>query len=766
MLAERARPQEAGRVDKVAIAALGSWSLDPRVLGLLLLAGLVYFRGWRHLRNVLPRQFSSERLALFLLGLALLFVALESPLDAFSPLLLQAHMVQHLLLMMVVPPLLLLGQPLLPMLRGLPRPFVKEGIVPFLRWPALRNIADVVVRPWFAWVAYNLSAVAWHVPALYELTLRSPAWHNVEHACFFWSSVLFWWPVIQPWPSRARWSGWAMIPYLLAADIVNTAISASFVFADKILYPTYAAAPLGGVSPHIDQVAAGALMWVPGSIFYLVPAAILATRLIGGSPPAKGAQPLANLNRAATARERFGFVFHGLNSFLRWRYARTALQSATFIAAFAIVVDGFRGPQMAPMNLAGVLPWVHWRGLVVIALLAAGNLFCMACPFMLPRTAGRWFFKPTLRWPSFLRSKWLAAGLFLAYLWAYEAFSLWNSPAVTAWIVIGYFLAAFAIDGLFRGASFCKYICPLGQFNFVHSLLSPFEIRVRKQKTCHACQTFDCIRGNESHRGCELYLFQPKKAGNFDCTFCLDCIHACPHDNVALLPVIPGSTVIADPYRSSIGRFSNRPDLAALVLIVVFGAFANAFAMIQPFATLESRLSGFLNRPLLIALLVAASVAVIPACAVWLCAALSRRSTLPRRSMRKVAASFAFSLLPVGAGMWAAHLLYHLATGLLTIVPVVERVLHSVLHLSIQPDWGVSAQPFLPTWLAPVQMLFLDAGLLLTLYLAWRISKTRMNSAKPAAVFLPWGSLALTLYGIGIWIVLQPMQMRGMMTMG
>ena len=315
------------------------------------------------------------------------------------------------------------------------------------------------------------------------------------------------------------------------------------------------------------------------------------------------------------------------------------MQSVFFLAAAAVVIDGLSGPRMTPMNLAGVLPWVHWRGLVVLALLFAGNLFCMACPFMLPRTAARRWLHPVRRWPAFLRSKWLAVTLFLTYLWTYEAFSLWNSPAVTAWIVIGYFLAAFVVDGLFRGASFCKYVCPLGQFNFVHSLLSPLEIKVRKQTTCQSCRTFDCIRGNEKQRGCELYLFQPKKAGNFDCTFCLDCIQSCPHDNVALLPVVPGSTMLADPYRSSLGRLSGRLDLAALVLIVVFGAFANALAMIQPFAAFESRFAAMAGRPLLIAIFIAAGVVVIPAVAVWACAALSRRSTAPRQSMRAVAAS-------------------------------------------------------------------------------------------------------------------------------
>ena len=113
--------------------------------------------------------------------------------------------------------------------------------------------------------------------------------------------------------------------------------------------------------------------------------------------------------------------------------------------------------------------------------------------------------------------------------------------------------------------------------------------------------------------------------------------------------------------------------------------------------------------------------------------------------------------------MWAAHLLYHLATGFLTIVPVSERLLHSLLQFPIQPDWSLAAMPFLPHWLAPTQILLLDAGLLATLYLIWRIAKERMNRARPGGVFLPWGAFAFVLYGIGIWILLEPMQMRGMM---
>ncbi len=213
------------------------------------------------------------------------------------------------------------------------------------------------------------------------------------------------------------------------------------------------------------------------------------------------------------------------------------------VLAAAVVLDGLRGHQMAPMNMAGVLPWVHWRGFLVLALLIAGNWFCFACPFMLPREIGKRLFRGNRHWPPALRSKWLAVGLLVVYFWAYEAFSLWNSPWLTAWIIVAYFTSAFFVDGFFRGATFCKYVCPIGQFNFIGSLASPFEVKIKKESICQSCQSYDCIRGNQQQRGCELFLFQPKKASSLDCTFCLDCVHACPHDNVGIVPVLPTASL-------------------------------------------------------------------------------------------------------------------------------------------------------------------------------------------------------------------------------
>src|SRR5262245_58506766 len=134
-------------MQSVSQAILSSWSIDPKIALGLAAALVLYYRGWLILHRTLPQRFSVWRLLGFISGLITLWLAIASPLDAFSGLLLSAHMVQHLLLMSVTPPLILLAEPLLPLLRGLPRTFARDGVGPFLTWPALRDAANAITRP-------------------------------------------------------------------------------------------------------------------------------------------------------------------------------------------------------------------------------------------------------------------------------------------------------------------------------------------------------------------------------------------------------------------------------------------------------------------------------------------------------------------------------------------------------------------------------------------------------------------------------------------
>ncbi|MGA8159542.1 MAG: cytochrome c oxidase assembly protein [Acidobacteriaceae bacterium] len=272
-----------------ADALVTRWDIPWAVTAALAITALVYFRGWRQIRRTRPERFPKWRLAAFLGGILALFVAVASPLDTFSESLLFMHMGQHFVLMSVAPPLIVFGAPVVPMLRGLPRSVVRHVLRPLFRTGILPAIGGFLTRPKVAWLAFTVSYVGWHIPRAYEFALSSENWHNCEHACFFFTSLLFWWPVIEPWPFRPRWvrsrSGdqarWLLIPYLLLADVVNTALSASLCFSGKLLYPSYAAVPrLFGLSAMNDQIAAGAFMWVMGSMMYLIPGMIITVQLL------------------------------------------------------------------------------------------------------------------------------------------------------------------------------------------------------------------------------------------------------------------------------------------------------------------------------------------------------------------------------------------------------------------------------------------------------------------------------------------------------
>jgi cytochrome c oxidase assembly factor CtaG len=222
-----------------------------------------------------------ERLAAFLLGLATIWLAIGSPLDGFADALLSAHMVEHLLLMSFVPPLLLLGNPQVPLLRGLPRIVTVRLLGPLLRLKARRALGHFLTTPVVAWLVMNLIFLGWHVPSAYDFALEHECWHDFEHICFLGSSILFWWPLIRPWPTSARYPGWYMLPYLVGADIVNTALSAFLAFCDRPVYSYYLAQPNGfQISPMADQVTGAVIMWVVGSLVFLIPAVSITVSLL------------------------------------------------------------------------------------------------------------------------------------------------------------------------------------------------------------------------------------------------------------------------------------------------------------------------------------------------------------------------------------------------------------------------------------------------------------------------------------------------------
>jgi putative membrane protein len=286
--------------------ALDSWTFPVSLTLALLLITYVYLRGWLHLRKAFPRMISVAQLVAFTSGLFTLWIAMGSPVSALDDELLTFHMLQHLLVMAVAPPLILLGAPVMPLLHGLPRPLVRVFGKLFCD-PAVEWLGDVATHPAFCLLAASLAVITWHYPPLFELGLRSDWWHGVEHACFFSTGLLFWWPVVQPWPSVARWPRWSAPLYLFLATLPCDALSAYLVFCDRVVYGSYARAPhLGGISPLGDQETAGALMWVSVTFIYLAAAVTITVQLLSPSERRNSEQGLVDSNRRPVGQHLTG----------------------------------------------------------------------------------------------------------------------------------------------------------------------------------------------------------------------------------------------------------------------------------------------------------------------------------------------------------------------------------------------------------------------------------------------------------------------------
>jgi polyferredoxin len=450
-----------------------------------------------------------------------------------------------------------------------------------------------------------------------------------------------------------------------------------------------------------------------------------------------------------------------IGDFLRWKHGRTAMQLVLFGLAAIIILDGLLGSPLAAKNVATVGAWVHYRGLVVLALLVAGNLFCAACPFVLPRKFAKWLGRPTRRWPKALRNKWLALAGFIGIVYTYELFDLWASPWWTAWLAIAYFAVAFVIEAFFTRDSFCLYLCPLGTFNFLYSTASPLQISAKDQQTCRDCKGHECINGAPTQPGCQLELFVPTLKSNLDCTLCLDCVKACPYDNVALTVRPPGDELFRQTW-------PHRLDLALLALLAAFVGLANAFAMTPPVYELERQLTAWLNtrsEALVLGIVYFGSAVLIPLALAYSAAWVSQRWGRAHTSLNRLVMRYAYSFVPLGFAIWIAHFLFHFLTGAMTIVPAMQTFFADTLGVPLlgEPDWSLALW-FIPSvaTIQTLQLLIMGSGALAAVHLAINAAH-RANEGKRGFWLeaAPWLLLLFLLAAASANVFVLPMEMRG-----
>jgi putative membrane protein len=243
-----------------------AWSLHPSVLLGTGLLGALYFYGIGPLRRRLSLgpPAPAWQVVSFCLSLLVLLVSLNGPVHDLSDYyLFSVHMVQHLILTLVFPPLFLAGIPGW-LLRYL---LVRPGVLP---------VSRLLTRPWFAGLLFSATIAIWHLGSFYDLMMRNHEVHIVTHLLFMATATLMWWPVMSPVPELKPLPPLLGMLYLFLVGIPMQLIGALITFADEVLYPWYAAAPpTGGLSPLDDQQLGGLLMWIPGNLWLFAAIGVL-----------------------------------------------------------------------------------------------------------------------------------------------------------------------------------------------------------------------------------------------------------------------------------------------------------------------------------------------------------------------------------------------------------------------------------------------------------------------------------------------------------
>jgi putative membrane protein len=255
----------------------GAWSGDPLVVAGLAVGSVLYARGWAKRRS--RTHGAGRRAGAFVCGVGAIAIALLSPIDALAETLLTGHMVQHLLLIVVAPPLLVLGRPVTTAIAGLP-PGARRLVARARSAPAATPLVRAIHRPAVAWVLFTIGLWAWHAPSPYTWAIEHPVVHAVEHGCFLLTSTLAWSVALRARP-RAALGALGRALFLVASAVQGGLLGAVLLFAPTPLYPVHGTGPAAwGLTPLQDQQLAGALMWIPPSAVYLTAAAaILAAAL-------------------------------------------------------------------------------------------------------------------------------------------------------------------------------------------------------------------------------------------------------------------------------------------------------------------------------------------------------------------------------------------------------------------------------------------------------------------------------------------------------
>lgn len=441
---------------------------------------------------------------------------------------------------------------------------------------------------------------------------------------------------------------------------------------------------------------------------------------------------------------------------------------AVFVAMFFLVIAaGLFGNQNPALNIAPILTWTIWWGGLVILIMFAGKAWCWVCPW--DAVAG-WmeklrFWKKNddglslnLKWPKPLRNIVIATVLFVGLTWIELGFGVTMRPAITAYLAIAMLLMAIVSAFLFEKKGFCRYACIVGRVSGLYAMFSGVEVRSKNQSVCRSCPGKECVKGSDTAYGCPTFLFPGYLNSNTYCIQCMECVQACPEDNMAV-NLRPWGADLINPHRQ-------RSDEAHLALLMLSITGFHGLTMTPNWARLTDWLSHSLSLSALLAfslgmtLLLLAPIALY-AVLVGISYSLGNASTASGKiSFYDYFVRYAYALLPIALFYHLAHNMEHLLMEGPKVVALVSDPFGWNWNLFGTANWSIPPLVSLDVlWI--VQVVLVLVGHVYSLWIAHHASRQHFaNVASARRSQLPVLVAMIAFSVFSLWLLKQPMEMR------
>jgi YHS domain-containing protein len=465
--------------------------------------------------------------------------------------------------------------------------------------------------------------------------------------------------------------------------------------------------------------------------------------------------------------DRFDLLSLGfIRSAVRSRVFRFVCQMFFSVSFLVIIAAGLFGNQNPALNIAPILTWTVWWGMLIILIMFAGKAWCYVCPWdaIAGWTEKLAFWRKTddglglgLKWPRIIRNISIATILFVGLTWIELGFGVTMKPRVTAYLAIAMLLMAVVSAMLFDRKSFCRYGCLVGRVSGLYALFAGVEVRNKDDDVCSTCRTKECVKGSETAYGCPTFLYPGKISTNTYCIQCMECVQACPHDNLALNVRPWGSDLVTQ------GR--PRADEAYLALLMLAITGFHGVTMTPVWQQLIDAIRGMADVGRVVGFSVGMTMLMLGpigvyAALVFVSKTLGKGASLQPLTYRDYFIQYAYALLPIALFYHIAHNMEHLLMEGPKVLAMVSDPFGWGWNMFGTANWSIPPLISLEKlWI--VQVVLVLIGHVYSLWVAQRTSLRLFGSSKAAfRSQLPMllGMIAFSVFSL--WLLKQPMEMR------